>query len=351
MLIGITGYKGSGKSTVANIMVDNGYTKLPFAKALKDGIKVMLGVGDGHLYGDQKEARLEVADGKNTRWCMATLGTDWGRNLISPDIWVNIVRKKIREEVAKQKCPPHELNIVIDDVRFSNEIEMLRGMGATIIHVKRPGHGPFSQGSTLINWWSRTLHYLWLDRVHPSELGVPGIDGEMVIDNTSTLWGLELNANSVLKKLGAISTGGNKELKEKLEVMVTPNEGSGTPTEDIEPTYAHHLIQDGWKYVTLVDIEGNSVATRVPNTIPYEDRDIKYITVVDEPEWFYYKLCEILNGARSDIEVTYRRNKEKTPVGVMTKGSYKLNPPLTKSMEGYDEVLSFLSKHHCKLLD
>ena len=47
---------------------------------------------------------------------METLGTDWGRKMISPDIWANAVEQRIIKAWAQRRVA-----IVIDDLRFPND--------------------------------------------------------------------------------------------------------------------------------------------------------------------------------------------------------------------------------------
>ena len=43
MIIGICGLIGSGKGTVADVLVDQGFTKVSFADKLKDGVSTIFG--------------------------------------------------------------------------------------------------------------------------------------------------------------------------------------------------------------------------------------------------------------------------------------------------------------------
>ena len=131
-LIGLTGRARSGKDTVAGMLktvVD--FKSLAFAAALKDGLKTMLDLTDEHVYGDLKEVVIEDF-GKSPRQMLQTLGTEWGRQLVHDDIWLTVTRRKIdrwREE---------GFAVVMTDVRFENEAEMIRKMGGRVWHVVRP---------------------------------------------------------------------------------------------------------------------------------------------------------------------------------------------------------------------
>lgn len=126
MIIGITGKAGVGKSTAAKVLVrDHGFVCLPFAGPLKKMLSA-LGLSDAELYGDMKEA-VNPFFGRTPRHMMQTLGTDWGREMIHPAIWL----KAWELEAAK-----HE-KVVVDDVRFLNEIDMIKSMNGMIVRLER----------------------------------------------------------------------------------------------------------------------------------------------------------------------------------------------------------------------
>jgi hypothetical protein len=62
-----------------------------------------------------------------------TLGTEWGRELVHPQLWVLMAQR--RWDAAKAAG----LDLVITDVRFENEVEWLRGAGGRVIYLARPG--------------------------------------------------------------------------------------------------------------------------------------------------------------------------------------------------------------------
>ena len=131
MIIGLSGLKGSGKSTAADFLVVDGFIKMSFA----DPIKRMLadiGLAWKDLYGEGKEEPNDMLNGKTPRYAMQTLGTEWGRDLISPDLWVNVVKYDILQRPTRD-------NIVIDDCRFHNEVGMILSLGGIVIYIDRGG--------------------------------------------------------------------------------------------------------------------------------------------------------------------------------------------------------------------
>ena len=130
MIIGLSGLKGSGKSTAANFLVEDGFVKMSFAEPIKRML-ACVGLSSEELYGDRKQEPSYILDGKTPRYAMQTLGTEWGRDLISPNIWVNIIKNGIKELGGNF--------IVIDDCRFPNEIAMILDMKGIIVYIDRDG--------------------------------------------------------------------------------------------------------------------------------------------------------------------------------------------------------------------
>lgn len=67
------------------------------------------------------------------RRIMQTLGTEWGRDRITQDFWTRI---------AATRCAQHRLNgraIVIDDMRFMNELVVATRLGSVPVRIVRPG--------------------------------------------------------------------------------------------------------------------------------------------------------------------------------------------------------------------
>lgn len=138
-LVGFTGLKGSGKDTAADALVRRyGYQKLPLAGPLKDmliGLLQMRGCTNAwdYVYGDLKEAPTDFLLGKTARHAMQTLGTEWGRNLIDPGIWTDTFTRRAKALMADGK------RVVVTDVRFPNEVELLKSLGGKVFRIQRPG--------------------------------------------------------------------------------------------------------------------------------------------------------------------------------------------------------------------
>lgn len=128
-VVGLVGRRGSGKSLVAARLVEvHGYVSIPFAKPLKDMLRA-IGLDDVYL-GSLKEQPCPLVCGATPRHVMQTLGTEWGRRLVHPDLWVTLWR----EAVYRSKAT----HVVADDVRFFNEARLVQAHGGVLLRVVRP---------------------------------------------------------------------------------------------------------------------------------------------------------------------------------------------------------------------
>lgn len=136
----------SGKSTVASELEQRGYVIVPFAETLKLMLIPMLeSLGydrQGANYLVHQAKQVVVGDaGVSVRHMLQTLGTEWGRSCIHPEIWVRCWKGRAQQYSA----------VVADDVRFPNEAAMIKLLGGEMWRIERPGvpreHGHASEGS------------------------------------------------------------------------------------------------------------------------------------------------------------------------------------------------------------
>jgi len=80
---------------------------------------------------DRKEKPLEWMGGKSPRQLLQSLGTDWGRDMVSETIWIDAMRRMISDQSFDV--------IIIDDCRFENEAQMVRDMGGIVVGLEREG--------------------------------------------------------------------------------------------------------------------------------------------------------------------------------------------------------------------
>ena len=174
IVVGIAGPAGSGKDTVADYIVERTGTfmKASFATRLKEMLTVGLGLTEEQLHGDLKEV-VDERYGKTPRYIMQTLGAEWGRHLIADNIWPTALFSELDNRLVD--------NVVIADVRFANEAEMIRERGGFIVHLEGRSLG---LGST-----------------HASEAGVGFKSGDEVIYNSENLEALAIKCKPVLDRI------------------------------------------------------------------------------------------------------------------------------------------------------
>ena len=202
-IIAITGLKGSGKDSIANIICkyDSSFKRIAFADKLKDICALLFGWDRDMLSGRFPESRewREKADEFwsnelniefTPRKALTAVGTDIMRGTIFNNIWAIVVKKEILDNP--------NINYIITDCRFANEIQMIHSINGQIIQVER-GNKP--------EWWNIAINYNLgkfgtilpdeLKIIHPSERDWIGINKPIhIFDNNGTLDDLE---KSVIK--------------------------------------------------------------------------------------------------------------------------------------------------------
>lgn len=138
-VIGFAGKAGSGKDSAGMAIISSGIkaTKVSFADPIRDMLKC-LGIDVDRIYrefgGSGKNEPIPEFGGKSLRFMMQTLGTEWGRKTISDSIWLDIGKRKIRENQANRTFS------VVTDVRFDNEAEAIKSLGGVIIQIDSLGN-------------------------------------------------------------------------------------------------------------------------------------------------------------------------------------------------------------------
>jgi len=153
MIIGICGLIGSGKGTVADILVENhNFKKISFADKLKDGVASVFDWNRDMLEGDTDRSRIwrekpdefwttETGYEVTPRLILQLFGTDCMREGFFDGIWVSLVKKQILENP--------DTNWVIPDVRFPNELKMINSVNGQVWQTRR-GELPL--------WWATAMN-------------------------------------------------------------------------------------------------------------------------------------------------------------------------------------------------
>lgn len=138
MIIGLLGTIGSGKTTAASYLVDNyQFTEEMFADPLKKACKEMFLLSDDQLYGtqEQKQEADERWFGASPRQILQFVGTELFRDRLCelmPELGKHIFIHNMRLRLDSIKG-----NMVVSDVRFQNEIDMIKEMGGYVIRIVR----------------------------------------------------------------------------------------------------------------------------------------------------------------------------------------------------------------------
>ena len=137
MIIGVSGYGGSGKDTVAKYLVDNyGYHKAAFADPIKEAlIKLNPYITPNIRLADLvEEYGWEMAKKgyPEARRLIQVMGTEIGREMFGERFWVEYCMENLEGQNK----------VVFSDVRFVSEAEEIWGMGGVVWRVERVGVGP-----------------------------------------------------------------------------------------------------------------------------------------------------------------------------------------------------------------
>ena len=192
MIIGVCGFIGSGKDTIADYLVNiHGFRRESFANTLKDAVASVFGWDRVMLEGRTKEARewREQVDpwwaerlnipNLTPRWVLQQWGTEVCRRGFHDDIWIASVENKLRRSRD---------NIVISDCRFPNEIASIKNAGGSIVRVDRGIQPHWYDVAIQANKGVESASK-WLkeEKIHASETAWVGTSFDYVLDNNSTL--------------------------------------------------------------------------------------------------------------------------------------------------------------------
>jgi hypothetical protein len=219
IIIGISGKKRSGKDHIGKYIQqwNDTFINKKFADKVKDIVCLLLGCTrlqledeewrttplneDWWVYTDGISmtpyygGNTRMLDGYNTivqkttpRLLMQLIGTECGRQIIHPNIWVNATMASFVKEyrgLPSEYKPGLNMgtypNWVITDVRFTNEVDAIVKRGGHIIRVERPG-----------------IEY---NDTHESETALDNVKFRNTIINDGTLEDLDNKICSLLLKL------------------------------------------------------------------------------------------------------------------------------------------------------
>jgi len=198
MIIGICGFIGSGKDTIADYLVNlHGFRRESFANSLKDAVAQVFGWDRTMLEGRTKQSR-EWRDQIDLWWAerlnmpeltprlmLQLWGTEVCRRGFHDDIWIASLENKLRNSRD---------DVVISDCRFPNEIRAIRSAGGIVVRVVRGEEPEWYSAAESVNRgpngnssWSISKNKLEKLKIHASETSWVGTDFDAVLDNNGTL--------------------------------------------------------------------------------------------------------------------------------------------------------------------
>ncbi len=191
-LIGLTGFAQSGKDAAASFLVERGWKRLAFADKVREAALAidpwvwvsvnelsdndnhtlcmkMVGLRDEFIEEDGSFVRLSwivnligwdaAKKLSDVRQYLQRIGTEAGRDIHGPECWTDII------EYQLWNCA--ERNVVITDVRFQEEVDLVGYYGGQIIRITKPGVGPVNN--------------------HKSDAAIDEIEHDMLLVNDGTL--------------------------------------------------------------------------------------------------------------------------------------------------------------------
>ena len=136
MIIGLSGKKYSGKSSVADYLVSmKDFEQVSWAEPLKEVIGIeLMGLTWNQVYGTEEDKEtMDEFWGRTPRDIMQLVGTECCRKVIHEDFWVKIGSRRIQHFID------HDINVVLPDCRFVNEAEAIKKLGGTMVRITREG--------------------------------------------------------------------------------------------------------------------------------------------------------------------------------------------------------------------
>lgn len=198
MIIGVCGFIGSGKDTIADYLTNfHGFRRESFANTLKDAVSYVFGWDRTMLEGRTKQARewREQVDpwwserlnmpNLTPRWVLQYWGTEVCRKAFHDDIWIASLENKLRNSTD---------DVVISDCRFPNEIKSIKSAGGIVVRVVRGPEPEWYDWAVSANsgdrgnfTWATSKTKLEKAGIHASETAWVGTDFDAVLDNNTSI--------------------------------------------------------------------------------------------------------------------------------------------------------------------
>lgn len=210
MIIGISGYAGSGKDEIASIIQriqpDKDWKVKKFAGKLKTIASILTGIPEKNfedqdfkntMLGNEWANRRGNHTQMSVREFMQILGTESIRIGLHRNAWVNALMCDYKTEQGIDILDDGNMNLwfkdvpnwIITDCRFNNEAISIKERGGVILRVNRPGVFPVNN--------------------HPSEVDLDRWNFDGVINNDGNLNDLYTKIKNILENENIIPRAGS----------------------------------------------------------------------------------------------------------------------------------------------
>jgi hypothetical protein len=208
MIIGVCGFIGTGKDTIADYLVNiHQFRRESFANTLKDAVASVFGWDRELLEGRTKSSRAwreqqdewwstRLGMDITPRWVLQYWGTEVARKSFHDDIWIASLENKLRN--VKD-------DVVISDCRFPNEISAIKNAGGIVVRVVRGPDPEWYSAAVAVNagnkhiGWSIAKTELSKYNVHASETAWAGTKFDSILDNDLTMDHLYQQVNCLVQ--------------------------------------------------------------------------------------------------------------------------------------------------------
>ena len=213
MIIGVCGFIGSGKDTIADYLVNiHEFRRESFAGTLKDACAAVFGWDRDMLEGRSRSSRewrdqpdewwsQRLGMRVTPRWILQQWGTEVCRRGFHDDIWIASLENKLRNS---------QDDVVISDCRFPNEIRAIREQGGVVIRVVRGSDPDWFQDAVCMNrgparnvGWALARDRMDKLNIHASETAWVGTQFDFELDNNGSVDQLYQQVNDLVRDLRA----------------------------------------------------------------------------------------------------------------------------------------------------
>lgn len=136
-LIGLAGAAGSGKDTVAEMILDQvAGVRMAFADPLKRAAREIFGLTDEQMTKRDLKEQVIPYWGLSPRQILQRLGTECIREQFGRDTWLKRASLSLAMVEANR---PRPSVVVFADVRFQEEARWIQQHGGIVVQIHRPG--------------------------------------------------------------------------------------------------------------------------------------------------------------------------------------------------------------------